>query len=483
MPKLLFVVLSVLLFVAPMAAAAGYRDDVPENLRSLVSKSDYDGRLRRLTNAGGDLLSKAAIRKAAASPCGASLTKFVEAYVSDSAVADALDAVVAGLRTPPAYNGTANPWSVAASGEELLQVLIKELTAWGPWLPQIVGDQDNGLLYIQKFLWLYYRNPAGVAFVQGRNPLNESQSLTAGFDLFNEFAAERGEFLDSPASTKYVEQWFNDPRIEIEDYQKQKISEYVSWNDFFSRQIIVDKASQTIPSRPVTMPDRDYIISAPTDCIVNSLVQVLVEDGKVNRRFVENPLEFDMVLDVKSIPISLSDLLDGVPEKYRTPFVGGSGLSCILMPNTYHHYHTPVTGTVVHAAVLDQYGTWGYDDVPNWISRGGDIGRPGVDFSQFSSFQRGVVIIEVEYANVPGATPSTLKGYVASIPVGLNTVGSVVLDADIKPGKKVKRGYTRIGSFYYGGSLNILLFSKGMVSPAVQSRMGNQIAIIDIGSM
>ena len=34
----------------------------------------------------------------------------------------------------------------------------------------------------------------------------------------------------------------------------------------------------------------------------------------------------------------------------------------------------------------------------------------------------------------------------------------------------------------YTGSLNILLFSKGMVSPVIQSRMGNQIAIIDVGS-
>lgn len=35
----------------------------------------------------------------------------------------------------------------------------------------------------------------------------------------------------------------------------------------------------------------------------------------------------------------------------------------------------------------------------------------------------------------------------------------------------------------YTGSLNILLFSKGMVSPVIQSRMGNQIAIIDMGSL
>ena len=50
------------------------------------------------------------------------------------------------------------------------------------------------------------------------------------------------------------------------------------------------------------------------------------------------------------------------------------------------------------------------------------------------------------------------------------------------PKKKVAYYYhDEIGNFYYGGSLNILLFSKGLASPAVQVRMGNQIAILNAG--
>jgi hypothetical protein len=41
---------------------------------------------------------------------------------------------------------------------------------------------------------------------------------------------------------------------------------------------------------------------------------------------------------------------------------------------------------------------------------------------------------------------------VALIPVELNTIGSVVLRESIKPGVEVKRGYTELGNFYYGGS-------------------------------
>jgi hypothetical protein len=81
----------------------------------------------------------------------------------------------------------------------------------------------------------------------------------------------------------------------------------------FARNLIIDKQSQMIPSRPVTIPERDDLVSAPTDCIMNPLVQVLSEQEVVKRRIVENPLQFDTVLDVKGIPIT---------------FKGGRSTSC-----------------------------------------------------------------------------------------------------------------------------------------------------------
>jgi len=49
-------------------------------------------------------------------------------------------------------------------------------------------------------------------------------------------------------------------------------------------------------------------------------------------------------------------------------------------------------------------------------------------------------------------------------------------------GGKVHKGKTTLGNFFFGGSLNILLFSKGMSAPAVQTRLGNQIGVINIGT-
>lgn len=111
---------------------------------------------------------------------------------------------------------------------------------------------------------------------------------------------------------------------------------------------------------------------------------------------------------------------------------------------------------------------------PNWVASDGNAGRLGTDFSQFEVFQRG--IIKVQYTCIDN---SKLTGYVASIPVGLDTIGSVVLDSSTMKKAILKKGYARLGKFLYGGSLNILLFSKGLASPVVQTRLGNQIMILN----
>jgi len=248
---------------------------------------------------------------------------------------------------------------------------------------------------------------------------------------------------------------------------------------------LVSDDEYNYPSRPVTMADRDYVIVSPTDCIMNPLVQVVKTKTDYQRQYIENPLQLNTVLDVKKTPISVNDMLGSVPEHIKKKFVGGSGLTCVLMPNTYHHFHSPVDGKVLHAEVVKTGskgtpGTFGYPDFPNWVPIDGNVGRPGTDFSQFQAFQRGVIIIEVLYDNLPHKKKKKLKGYVASIPVGLDSVGSVVLNTCdnvetdgvncFNVGDQVTKGKTKFGNFFFGGSLNILLFSKGMVSPAVQTR-------------
>ncbi len=469
--------------------AGNYQQHVPAPMRELVSEQQFHklfNSLRELRDPAEQvsLLSVDTVIEVAASPCGPSLAYLAQQYADDPATQTALEMINQGFQDLPVTYEAPNPWRGHKNAGSLVRQILTDFSAWCTFLPEISGNQDNGLQYIQHFSWFYYRNPAAQDFVQGRDPGQQGRQLLTGLKFTRDFSTQRGMFMDSKASAANVAQWVNDPRIEIEDYIPPDGTDYHyrSWNDFFTRQIRVDKKNRTIPSRPATMPiseypERDYIVVAPTDCIMNPLMQVLRKQDSVVRKYVENPLQRDMVLDVKNIPISLIDLFGDTPQHLIEKFIGGTGLSCVLMPNTYHHFHAPVNGKVVHAEIV-RSGTYGYEDFPNWVPQDGNVGRPGTDFSQFQQFQRGVIVIEVSYKNVDG-TP--LTGYVASIPVGLDTIGSVVLDDDIVPGKIIKRGYTRLGNFYYGGSLDILLFSKGLASNAVQTRLGNQINMFNIG--
>lgn len=60
-----------------------------------------------------------------------------------------------------------------------------------------------------------------------------------------------------------------------------------------------------------------------------------------------------------------------------------------------------------------------------------------------------------------------------------------MFDPGVVEGATVTKGVTPFGNFFYGGSLNVMLFSPivgqngaAMVGPAVQTRMGNQIGIL-----
>lgn len=429
------------------------------------------------------------------SPCQGSLDFLANAYKKDAATRAAFQATYDGLQPLPpgyTYHGSAeNPWKkISSNGRELAQAVGDFYEKVCTLLPQIIGTNDNALDSIQYFAWLYFHNYAGRMMVEGRDPNKPDQALDSVKDFLIQFNNEYKIYMDSRASQSVVKEWIADPRLEIEDYVYTRPDEYPSWNRFFARNL-KSAPDGTYPSRPVTMPERKYVVVSPTDCIMNPLVQVLkTESGPFRRRLIENPLQRDTVLDVKGIPISVSDLLANAPPHLKETFDGGSGLACVLMPNTYHHFHSPVDGVIryseiVEAGTADAWGTFGYDDWPNWVPLDSNVGRPGTDFSQFEGFQRGVIIIEVSYKNLPGKEPADLKGYVASIPVGLDTVGSVVFTDKVKKGATVFKGVTPFGNFFFGGSLNILLFSRidgtdaQMLSPAVQTRMGNQIGILN----
>ena len=378
-------------------------------------------------------------------PCHDAIDRLKETYETDPDFKALIDSAFKNLKQLPTEeyprdkypNG--NPW-IGRDLSDLLQFLRE----WCIFLPTTEGSSDSGLKYIQEFAFFYYRNPDGVRFVR----------QSPGREIMQDFARQRGKFMDSPASTREIANWLQNPRIEKEDYNLPDPTApdggFKSFNEFFAR-TLKDQAK----SRPQTMPERDYVISAPTDVIMNSIPQRIVNartkiPTKMNQAF------------------SIGEMLDG--SKYAKKFIGGTALSCVLMPNTYHHYHAPVNGHVVETKII-QDAFYGFDNFPKWVPPDGNVGYHGTDFSQFENFQRGYFIVDT------GA-----YGHVAIIPVGLNTISSVVFEENFMHLKKpvpIKRG-DRLGHFMYGGSLVILVFEPDRYkSDAIQVRLGNQIGTFD----
>jgi len=376
-------------------------------------------------------------------PCSDSINAMNSAYLNNDVFRMLMDQAFDNMQqVPQDYLQEGNPWI----GKEF-DDLLKFLEEWATFLPKAIGSSDDGLAYIQKMDLFAYNNPFGRVVFQ----------TSPGRELFNQFVKERGAYMDSPESLKYVAMWLSDPRIEKEDYvipdENAKDGGFENYNDFFSREL-KDQAT----TRPQTMPERDYVITAPTDALMNSIPMKIVDNNTM--------------IQTKGLQeLNIEELLAGSP--YWENFVGGTALSCILMPNTYHRYHAPVDGEVIEARIV-QGALLGMEDFPTFVPKSGNVGYYGADFSAFENYQRGYFIID-----------TGKYGLVAVIPVGLSTVGSVVFREKylgLTQPIPVKRG-DELGHFLYGGSLVILVFEPDKYSSAaIQVRLGNQIGTFDTHS-
>ncbi|MBU2546841.1 MAG: phosphatidylserine decarboxylase [Proteobacteria bacterium] len=373
-------------------------------------------------------------------PCYASINKIALAYQNDRKFRFLIDMAFEDMRQlPEGYREGGNPWIGKGFAD-----LTRFMQEWCTFLPLAKGSSDDGLRYIEQMDFFAYNNPLGrIAF-----------QTSPGRELFRQFAVERGAFLDRPASTQCVEKWLEDPRIEKQDYALPDPNSpdggFKSYNEFFSRSL-----KNQAETRPQTMPALDYIIAAPTDALMNS-IPVRIVDAKTRLR-TKGTQE-----------LNIEQLLDG--SGHWRKFVGGTALSCILMPNTYHRYHAPVSGRVIETRLVEG-ALLGMEDFPGFVPRSGNVGYDGADFSAFENYRRGYFIID-----------TGKYGLVAVVPVGLSTVGSVIFEDRFLKATgpvAVTRG-DELGHFLYGGSLVILVFEPGRYqSDAIQVRLGNQIGTFD----
>jgi len=339
------------------------------------------------------------------------------------------DATIANLAAPACFDDDPVYMDWQGADIDRLCAFFEEWYSWNP-------DVTTGLDYIQKFSWLYYQNDAGADFV----------ATGPGWAMTKYFVDLKGQWMDSDASIPLVEKWMAELGDQMNDYIIPP-GGYRSFNQFFIREL---KPGQ----RPISGPTDSSLVVSPADAVVN---------------MIDDNLTMSRKLPVKTQRLDVPTLLDESP--LAREFEGGTALSCILMPDVYHRFHAPVGGRVVESnqdvigdvsASLDKPHDvsegcyFGIEDFPELLD-GGDVGY-GYDYSVFERFRRGYLIIKTDH-----------YGYVAMIPVGLNTIASVVfherfkrIGAEDLP-QAVSKG-DEIGYFKYGGSLNILLFQRGVFS-------------------
>lgn len=340
------------------------------------------------------------------------------------------------------------------------------------WYDFVSTPTKEGLGFIVPFTHFYYDNDKALEFLNDKTFEIDGKKEKAIYNWTVKFIKARGRFMDQKNNQLVldaIKEWEEYPEMHIEEYIRPE-GGYATFNDFFARELRPG-------ARPVAAVGDDSVAVASADSVINMINSALTEDSKI-------PTKGNRKLGVK-------ELLKGYPD--WKSFIGGTAISCVLLPSDYHHYHAPVSGKLVYyKAVPGIY--FGIKDAPEWF-HAGNVGAGDANFSIFEQFHRDVFIFDTKYKKKDKCTGKVVTvdyGKVAMVAVGLNTISKIGTDigADMKsvntlgkfqtaaPEKPiwVYEG-TRLGHFKYGGSLNILLFEEG-VYQATSLHQGQRIGTL-----
>ncbi|WP_411032218.1 phosphatidylserine decarboxylase [Spongiimicrobium sp. 3-5] len=341
-------------------------------------------------------------------------------YTKDKAFSATIDRMFRNIHDLP--NGKQNPWK-----DKNIEDLYAFMNDWFYFLP----NTKDGLDYIMEFSFLYYKNPDGMKFIREEPGL--SWSLR--------FAEDRGKYMDSPVSAKSVEAWLSDPDLKNTDFV-EPVGGFRSFNEFFTRDLKPG-------ARPITDIHDNSVLVAPADGVIN---------------MINNNIQLNSQIPTKGgMTLSLNELLEDSP--YREKFIDGTALAVFLLPTNYHHFHAPISGIMVESKQDAGDRLFGMPDIPDIINNGNIAYNK--DYSVFQDFRHGYYIIDTK-----------AYGHIAMIPIGLQTIGSVVFeekfkDVPVDSPVEVYKG-DKLGHFAYGGSTVLLLFEKSRLN-GVSVQLGQKI--------
>lgn len=269
--------------------------------------------------------------------------------------------------------------------------------------------------------------------------LDWSMGTTAGFAAFlnervnrqlKQVLNEWAIFLGSPDS-RYVlskdphKGWFGeDAQKAMPNFDEEFVCDpsapyhgFHSWDDFFTRQF---RDGQ----RPIASPNDPAVIVNACE----SAPYKLAHHVQRQERFW-----------IKAQPYSLEHML--AHDKLVEHFVGGTIYQAFLSALSYHRWHSPVSGIIVKAYVVD--GTY-YSEA--WVERHDPAGPNDSQGYITEVATRAMIFIEADNPDI---------GLMCFMAVGMAEVSTCQIT--VYEGQHVDKG-DEIGMFHFGGSTHCLMF-------------------------
>ncbi len=211
------------------------------------------------------------------------------------------------------------------------------------------------------------------------------------------------------AMPTFVEDFVCDPQLPYYGFS--------SWDNFFTRVFRDGK-------RPVASPDNDNIIANACE----SAPYRLAENVKLTDKFW-----------IKSQPYSLKHMMNSDP--FTEKFIAGTIYQAFLSAESYHRWHSPVSGKIVKTEIID--GSY-YAET---LAEGFDPAGPNNSQGYIThTAARALVFIEADNPKI---------GLMAAMFVGMAEVSSN--EFTVEAGQHINKG-DQLGMFHYGGSTHCLFF-------------------------
>lgn len=198
---------------------------------------------------------------------------------------------------------------------------------------------------------------------------------------------------------------------------------FKSWDDFFTRTFVEGV-------RPVSAPSDDNVIVNACESAPFTL-----------RRNVALSARFWL----KSQPYSLENMLNWDEDAPR--FAGGTVYQAFLSPLSYHRWHSPVSGTIKKAYLIN--GAYYLESLYQGFLKPNGADPAAADNSQAfltAVATRALLFIDADNSKI---------GLMCVLAVGMGEVSSC--EISVKAGDRVEKG-AQLGMFHFGGSTHCLIF-------------------------